>query len=156
LVYILYLLYNKGGGKTANKLPKENTRFRGEIMEMVKQRQKTLKAASLEPGISCRQAKRVCQRYPEGGDQALRRGNKGKLSHRRTDQELVPQALTLYAEKYDDFGPALACEKLAERDGAEIRLCTLRRALTAWGLRKPERGSREYHSRRMAREHFGE
>ncbi|MDR1901403.1 MAG: helix-turn-helix domain-containing protein [Treponema sp.] len=47
-------------------------------MEMVKRGQKTLKAASLELGISCRQAKRVYQRYLEGGDEALSRGNQGK------------------------------------------------------------------------------
>jgi hypothetical protein len=35
-------------------------------MEMVKRRQKTLKAASLELGISYRQAKRVYQRSVEG------------------------------------------------------------------------------------------
>jgi hypothetical protein len=63
-------------------------------MEMVKQRQKTLKAASLELGISYRQAKRVYQRYLEGGDQALSHGNKGKPSNRRTDPELVQQALS--------------------------------------------------------------
>ncbi|MDR0760375.1 MAG: helix-turn-helix domain-containing protein, partial [Treponema sp.] len=76
-------------------------------MEMVKQRQKTLKAASLERGISYRQAKRVYQRYLEGGDQALSHGNTGKPSNRRTDPELVQRALALYAEKYDDFGPTL-------------------------------------------------
>jgi hypothetical protein len=49
----------------ANKPAKGSTRLRGKIMEMVKQRQKTVKAASLEPGISYRQAKRVYQRYLE-------------------------------------------------------------------------------------------
>jgi hypothetical protein len=62
----------------------------------------------------------------------------------------------LYAEKYDDFGPTLACEKLAERDGVAISVSTLRRALIACGLWKPERNGREYHARRAAREHFGE
>jgi transposase len=98
-------------------------------------------------GISYRQAKRVYQRYMEGGDQALSHGNKGKPSNRRTDPELIQQTLSLYAEKYDDFGPTLACEKLAERDGVEIKVSTLRRTLIAGGLWKPERNSREYHSR---------
>ncbi|MDR3115684.1 MAG: hypothetical protein LBU25_09215 [Treponema sp.] len=43
----------------ANRLPNRSERFRGKIMEMVKQGQKTLKAASLELGMSYRQAKRV-------------------------------------------------------------------------------------------------
>jgi hypothetical protein len=52
-----------------------------------------MKAASLELGI--RQAKRVYQRYLEGGDEALSYDNQG---NRRTDPELVQQALTLYAD----------------------------------------------------------
>jgi hypothetical protein len=125
-------------------------------MEMVKQGHKTLKAASLELGMSYRQAKRVYQRYRGGGDEALIHGNTGKSSNRRTDPELVRQALSLYAEKYHDFGPTFACEKLAERDGVEIGVSTLRRTLIAAGLWKPERNGREYRSRRAAREHFGE
>jgi hypothetical protein len=125
-------------------------------MEMVKRNQKTLKAASLELGISYRQAKRIYQRYLEGGDQALSHGNKGKPSNRRTDPEVIQRAVALYAEQYADFGPTLACEKLAERDGVEIKVSTLRRALIVCGLWKPERNSREYRSRRTAREHFGE
>ncbi|MDR3115815.1 MAG: helix-turn-helix domain-containing protein [Treponema sp.] len=83
----------------ANRLPKRSERFRGKIMEMVKQGQKTLKAASLELGMSYRQAKRVYRRYLEGGDDALIHGNTGKPSNRRTDLDLVRQALSLYAEK---------------------------------------------------------
>jgi hypothetical protein len=62
----------------------------------------------------------------------------------------------LYAEKYDDFEPTLAGEKLAERDRVEIGVGTLRRVLITAGLWKPKRNGREYHSRRAAREHFGE
>ena len=43
----------------AKRLHKGNERLRGKIMEMVKQGQKTLQAASLELGISYREAKRV-------------------------------------------------------------------------------------------------
>ena len=140
----------------ANRLPKGNERLRGKIMEMVKRRQKTLKAASLELGISYRQAKRVYQNYLNGGDQALVHGNKGKPSNRRTDQILIQQALSLYTEKYSDFGPTFAQEKLLERDGLKIGVSTLRRALIASRLWVPKRNSREYRSRRNAREHFGE
>jgi hypothetical protein len=36
----------------ANELPERSIRLRGKIIEMVKRRQKTFKAVSLEPGIS--------------------------------------------------------------------------------------------------------
>ena len=140
----------------ANKLQKGDERLRGKMMEMVKRGQKTLKAASLELGISYRQAKRVYQKYLDGGDQALIHGNRGKPSNRRVDQVLVQQALSLYAEKYSDFGPTLAQEKLLERDGLGIGVSTLRRGLIAARLWVPKRNSREYRARRAAREHFGE
>ena len=140
----------------ANRLPKGNERLRSKMMEMVKRRQKTLKAASLELGISYRQAKRVYQNYLNGGDQALVHGNKGKPSNHLIDQALVQRAISLYGEKYSDFGPTLAQEKLLERDGLKISVSTLRRALIEARLWIPERNSREYRSRRKAREHFGE
>jgi len=140
----------------ANKLQKGCESLRGKMMEMVKRGQKTLKAASLELGISYRQAKRVYQKYVGGGDQALIHGNKGKPSNRRINRTLVKQALSLYAEKYNDFGPTLAQEKLLERDRLEIGISTLRRELIAAKLWIPERNSREYRARRNAREHFGE
>jgi hypothetical protein len=92
----------------------------------------------------------------DGGDLALVHGNKGKPSNSRIDQALVQQALSLYAEKYSDFGPTLAQEKVLERDGLEMSVSTLRRALRAAGRWRPERNSREYRARRAAREHFGE
>ena len=139
-----------------NRLSKGSERLRGKIMEMVKREQKTLKAASLELGISYRQAKRVYQKYLNGGDAALIHGNKGKPSNRRTDRALVQKALSLYTEKYHDFGPTPTQEKLLERDGLETGTSTLRRKLIAARLWIPERSSTEYHARRTAREHFGE
>ena len=140
----------------AKRLPKGSERLRGKIMELVKQGHKTLKAASLEAGISYRQAKRVYRRYLEGGNEALIHGNAGKPSNRRTDPDLVRRALALYEEQYGDFGPTLAREKLAERDGVAIGVSTLRRELIAAGLWQPERNGRVYRSRRGARDHFGE
>jgi transposase len=140
----------------ANKLQKGRERLRGKMMEMVKRGQKTLKAVSLELGISYRQAKRVYQKYLGGGDEALIHGNKGKPSNRRIDQAIVQQALSLYEEKYSDFGPTLAYEKLLERDGLEIGVSKLRRGLIAARLWMPEQNSREYRARRTAREHFRE
>jgi len=140
----------------ANRLHKGSEKLRGKMMEMVKRKQKTLKAASLELGICYRQAKRVYQCYLNGGDQALVHGNKGKPSNHQADQVLVHQVLTLYAEKYSDFGPTLAQEKLLERDGLKIGVSTLRRVLIAAKLWIPERNSRKYRARRTCREHFGE
>ena len=125
-------------------------------MEMVKQGLKTLKAASLELGVSYSQAKRIYKRYLTGGDDALVHGSTGKPSHNKTDETAVLKAVELYREKYYDFGPTLAKETIAERDGIEISVSTLRRALLSNGLWKQKKNSSEYRSRRTPRARFGE
>ena len=125
-------------------------------MEMVKRKLKTLKAASLELGISYSQAKRIYQRYLTGGDEALAHGNKGKVSNNRTDEAIIGKAVELFREKYSDFGPTLAQETILERDGLKISINTLRRALLAAGLWQQKKKNSEYRSRRTPRSCFGE
>ncbi|MDR1099341.1 MAG: helix-turn-helix domain-containing protein [Treponema sp.] len=135
---------------------KGQEKLRGKIMEMVKQGLKTLRAASRELGISYSQAKRIYQRYLAGGDEALAHGNTGRPSNNKTDEGIVKKAVDLYREKYCDFGPTLARETLSERDGLEISVSTLRRALIAAGLWKQHKNGSAYRSRRAPRAHFGE
>jgi transposase len=131
-------------------------KIRGKVMEMVKRKLKTLKAASLELGISYSQAKRIYQRYQTGGDEALVHGNKGKVSNNKTDETTVKKAIELFREKYNDFGPTLAQETILERDGIEISVSVLRRALIAAELWERKKKSSEYRSRRTPRACFGE
>ena len=135
---------------------KGNEKIRGKVMEMVVRKLKTLKAASLELGLSYSQAKRIYQRYIKGGDEALVHGNIGKPSNNKTDEAIVSKAITLYKEKYYDFGPTLAQETMSERDGILISVNTLRRALISTGLWKQKKKSSEYRSRRTPRACFGE
>jgi transposase len=131
-------------------------KIRAKIMELVKRKMKTLKAASLELGISYIQAKRIYKRYQEGGDEALVHGNTGKVSNNKTDEEIVKKAVELYTEKYFDFGPTLAQETLLEKDNLKISLGVLRRALLDEGLWKKRKKTSEYRSRRTPRASFGE
>ena len=125
-------------------------------MELVKRKMKTLKAASLELGISYIQAKRIYKRYQEGGDEALVHGSKGKVSNNKTEEGIVKKALDLYKEKYYDFGPTLAQETLLEKDNLKISLSVLRRALIDEGLWRKRKKTSEYRSRRTPRAGFGE
>jgi hypothetical protein len=125
-------------------------------MEMVKQEKQTLKAASKTLRISYRQAKRLYSAYKKEGDAGLIHGNCGKSSNNRTAEHILERALGLYREKYYDFGPTFAAEKLAETDGLQISVSVLRRLLIATGDWKGARRSAEYRSRRERRECFGE
>jgi hypothetical protein len=125
-------------------------------MELVKRGHKTLKAASLELGISYSQTKRIYKRYLGGGDEALIHGNVGKTSNNKTNERIISKALEIYMDKYYDFGPTLAQETLSERNSIKISVSVLRRALLNNGLWIPKKNSSEYHSRRMPRARFGE
>jgi len=135
---------------------KGQEKLRGKIMEMVKQKLKTLKAASLELGISYSQAKRIYQRYAQGGDEALVHGNTGKPSNNKTDEKIVSKAIEIYRDRYDDFGPTLAQEMLEEKNRLQISVSTLRRELIKAELWETKKKSSEYRSRRTPRASFGE
>jgi hypothetical protein len=125
-------------------------------MEMVQRGLKTLAAASVELGVSYRQAERIYQRYRDGGDDALVHGNQGRPSNHKTDKGIIERALRLYRKTYHDFGPTLSAEKMRERDGLEIGVGVLRRALIQAGEWEPSKNTVQYRSRRAPRKRFGE
>jgi transposase len=143
--------------KMAGRLPMgEKERLRSKVLEMVRQVQITLKAASVMLRVSYRQSKRLYAAYREEGDAGLIHGNYGKRSNNRTAETVLEKAVEAYREKYSDFGPTFALEKLTEEEGIPISLSVLRRLLIATGDWKGVRHSKEYRSRRERRERFGE
>lgn len=62
----------------------------------------------------------------------------------------------LYEEKYWDFGPTLASEKLLEDDKQKIHAETLRLWLKEAGIWQPKRQRKAYRTRRARRARFGE
>jgi hypothetical protein len=69
---------------------------------------------------------------------------------------ILEKAVELYRQRYNDFGPTFASEKLAEEEGIKISVSVLRRLLIASGDWKGIRQAKEYRSRRERRECFGE
>jgi transposase len=134
----------------------EKERLRSKILEMVLHRQMTLKAASVMIRVSYRQAKRLYALYKAEGDKGLIHGNYGKRSNRKKSENISNRALELYCEKYRDFGPTFASEKMAEADGLSISISVLRRILIEAGEWHGMRKSKEYRSRRERKERFGE
>jgi hypothetical protein len=130
--------------------------LRAKVLEMVKQRKQTLKAAAITLRISYRQAKRLYSAYCSEGDAGLIHGNYGKRSNNRTCELLLHKALETYRTRYFDFGPTFAAEKLYENEGIKISVNVLRRMLIETGDWHGQRRSSEYRSRRERKEHFGE
>lgn len=129
---------------------------RKSILDLVKLGQLSQKDASKRLSVSYRQLKRVYQRYLKEGDEGLVHKSRGKSSTNAHPLEMKKRVLSLYEEKYWDFGPTLAAEKLLEDDNQKLHAETLRLWLKEAGIWQPKRQRKAYRTRRMRRLRFGE
>lgn len=116
----------------------------------------TQKTAALLIGLSERQVRRMVKAIREQGDKGIIHGSRGRPSNRRYSEEMRERVLSLYQERYPDFGPTLAMEKLLERDGIRLSDETLRKWLLAAGIWKKRRKRSAYRQWRQRKECFGE
>jgi len=86
-------------------------------MSRIKDKRLTQKEAARMLNLSIRQVKRLYQAYRTKGAQGLVSRRRGKPSNHRLDARVEQQVLDLLKEKYEDFGPTLAHEKLTEVHG---------------------------------------
>jgi hypothetical protein len=93
--------------------------------------------------VSVRQVKRLWRAFGSEGEAGLVSKQRGRPGNRRHVTGFLEEAIGLVGEHYADFGPTLACEKLAERHGAA-------------GFWKAKRRRRAYHPPRERRPRFGE
>ena len=105
--------------------------------------------------LSVRQVRRLQCKLQAHGDAGLVHGLRGKPSNHRHESMFRRQVLGAYRARYHDFGPTLACEKLAD-EGLNVGVETLRRWLLAEGLWKRRRHRDPHRSRRPRRSCFGE
>jgi hypothetical protein len=144
-------------GEMSGRLPMgQKELLRSKMLEMVKQKKMTLKAAAATLRVSYRQGIRLYASYIERGDAGLIHGNLGKKSNNRTAEYILESALKAYRERYADFGPTFAAEKMEEEEGIQISVSVLRRELLESGDWKGSRRVREYRSRRERKACFGE
>jgi hypothetical protein len=142
-----------GEGNRIEMSQRERDRLR--VLENLKEgRYSQAKAAELLR-LCERQVRRLQQLWDEHGDGALVHGLRGKPSNRRHEAALKKKVLQAYRRRYADFGPTLACEKLAE-EGLHISINTLRRWLLAEGLWQRKRRRERHRQRRPRRSLFGE
>ncbi len=108
-------------------------------------------------GLSVRQVKRLVRRYREFGAEGLVSGHRGKTPGNARSLSVRQAVLSLVRERYRDFGPTLASEKLLEIHGQSISREALRRWMIADGLWQPKsRRKARIHPRRVRRPCFGE
>ena len=125
------------------------------VLAEVKRGKLSVAAAGRLLGVCYRQAKRIWRRFKKKGEAGLVHRNRGKPGPRRKSAKLRARVLARYGERYPDFGPTLAAEKL-QQEGLRVDHETLRRWLVAKGLWNSGRKRQQHRSWRERRECFGQ
>ena len=115
------------------------------IREVVERRLRQSEAAR-RLGLSVRQVKRLVRRFRERGAAGLASARRGRRPNNAIDGAVRRAALDLVRERYRDFGPSFACEKLVDEHGHRLSAETLRGWMIEDGLWEPK-------ARREMREH---
>ena len=107
-------------------------------------------------GICLRQAQRIVKTIRIKGDEGIINRSRGRRSNKALPSKIKCKVLKLYKEKYPDFGPTLATEKLFEIDKLKINDETLRLWLLEAGILYKKRKLRPHRQWRQRKQCFGE
>jgi transposase len=128
-----------------------------EVMAQIGKKQLSQRKAAEQLGLSVRQIKRLWRAYKEHGAAGLVNKSRGKPSHNRLEEAVKQRALDLIVERYRDFGPTLATEKLVEVHGLQISDESIRQLMIAEEMWKPRRKRKlQVFQMRVRRACFGE
>jgi hypothetical protein len=136
-------------------LMSEGERLRKVILEGVRDGRVTLKIAALRLGVTYRQLRRIWKRFQDEGDPGLIHRGRGRPSNRSKPISLRHRAIQRYQERYEGFGPTLACEKLAQ-EGMVLDHETLRRWLIEERLWAGPKSRTRHRAYRVRKARFGE
>ena len=103
------------------------------LQDLAASRLKVTEAATLM-GLGRRQVFRLAKAYAQRGPGALVSRKRGRPSNRCYPSALRAAAIGIIRERYSDFGPTLAAEKLAELHGIHLARETVRQWMIAAGL----------------------
>ena len=107
---------------------------RAGVLQRVLDKRLTQREAARALGVSERQVRRLCKRLAGDGAAGLAHRARGKPGNHRLGEEVREQALRIIFERYHDFGPTLATEKLLELHGLSVSAETVRKWMITTGL----------------------
>lgn len=111
---------------------KEVERIR--IFDRLHKREIKQKHAAKLLGLTVRQVRRLGKRYKKEGAAGVVHTLRGKESHRKIAKERIDGAIAVMREKYADFRPTFAHEKLSALHGVTFSRERLRQAMVKAGL----------------------
>ena len=133
----------------------ERELHRIEVLSEVVEGRRTLASAAIVLSLSVRQVQRIVRTFCLEGAPALRHQSRGRRSNNRIKDGVRDLALQLVRERYADFGPTLAAEKLAEH-GFSVSRETLRKWMADAGIWLSRKQRRTFRQPRLRRECYGE
>ncbi|PDT82092.1 ISNCY family transposase [Sinorhizobium sp. BJ1] len=127
-----------------------------EVLSKVVDGRTTIVSAANILALSTRQVRRLLDVFEQHGAVAIRHKARGRPSNNRICDGVRDYAVAIVRERYADFGPTLAAEKLAEEHGLMVSRETLRKWMTEAGVWLSRQQRRSFHQPRLRREAFGE
>lgn len=126
------------------------------IIGCVIKRKLTWREAALQLRLSCRQIGRLACRVRQEGNQGIIHHLRGRPSNHKLKEGLLDKALKTVRDKYWDFGPTFAVEKLEENHKIILSKETLRQGMIKAGLRQARKRKPFHRSWRPRRTCLGE
>jgi len=114
-----------------------------EVMEKLHFRSINQSQAANILGISTRQIQRLVREFKHKGAKGLISKKRGARSNHQLPEEVKKRALELISEKYPDFGPTLAHEKLREVYGLKISVGSVRNLMIFHEIWEPKKIKRK-------------
>ena len=129
---------------------------RQKVIGNIIEKRTSQKIASTRLHLSLRQIRRLVKKLKDEGETGLIHKSRFASSNRKLPNEVKKEVLSLYKEKYSDFGPTLFCEKLHEYHNIKISDETARKWLIEEGLWKRARKTKVRKQLRERKSCFGE
>jgi hypothetical protein len=129
---------------------------RYQVIERTLMRDVTQAKAGELLGLNERHIRRHVKRVRLKGIQGLVHGNRGRPSPRKMNPGLVERIASIVGQRYPDFTPLHAAEKLWERHNVRVSREKTRRIMMAKGLWKRRRRRKGDHIWRVRKPHLGE
>jgi hypothetical protein len=127
------------------------------IMKLVEEKSLSLKKASYKLNLSLRQTLRIWKQYKTEGKEGLISKKRGKPAHNKMPNALKKKIGQILHNKYVDFGPTFAAEKLAVNENLHVSKESLRQIMIAEELWIPKKKRiAKLYQRRNRRSCYGE
>ena len=135
---------------------KELSRY--EVIQRLLKKEINGTQACLQMDLSVRQVKRLKSRVAKEGPMGIVHQSRGAPGNRKMDDDKLKNIQDAIKERYSDFGPTFAAEKLLENHGIEVSVEKVRQIMTKIGLWQPKlkRKQKQFRKWRERKEWYGQ